>query len=102
MMLSFFAYFRTLKKAIRAPNDAMSLVTESHTANFLVNQAERVISSHGQWPPVVVAIVEMLFKRTPFGRVIDILRRAQAKRKHEEEVNRLKKQITHEHDKKSV
>lgn len=75
------------------PSTAYSFITESHTAAFLIKEAETLASTtHIHPPPVVLAIAEMLFKKTPFGRVIDILKRAAKKR----ELEALKQQLFYE------
>jgi hypothetical protein len=59
-------------------------VTESHTVAFLVREAEALATTtHVHVPPVVSAVAEMMFKRTPFGRVVDILKRAAVRREED-------------------
>ena len=75
---------RNLKAAIRMPTTAYQHLTESHTAEFLVKLAEDVADrTHLHMPPSVVAVAEMLFRRTPMGRFVDILKRAADKKEHE-------------------
>jgi hypothetical protein len=90
--------FRNLKKAIRIPSSAYSAVTESHTAAFLVKEAEALANTtHMHVPPVVIAVAEMLFKRTPFGRVIDVLKRAAAKREQQQQHQHQNQHHEHPH-----
>mmetsp|Transcript_24842 Transcript_24842/g.42055 ORF Transcript_24842/g.42055 Transcript_24842/m.42055 type:complete len:154 (-) Transcript_24842:99-560(-) len=70
-----------IKHAIRVPSSAYTAILESHTVAFLAREAEALANTTNvHVPPAAIAVAEMLFKRTQFGRAVDVLKRAAAQR----------------------
>ena len=65
---------QAMKVAIRSPTDGLKLVADTRVAGFTVKYIESIRGST-TLPPFVTAIIEMLFKKTPMGRAIDVVRK---------------------------
>jgi hypothetical protein len=64
-----------LKYSIRYPSKAYSLLTETHTATFIVHFFEnlsRVFPSNT--PAIFLNMKDILYENTPFGKIIDLFK----------------------------
>tara|TARA_B110000208_G_C11500730_1_gene333101 strand:- start:37 stop:438 length:402 start_codon:yes stop_codon:yes gene_type:complete len=65
-----------VKSAIRSPTEALTLLSDSRVASFAVKYAESLHrNTSASVPPFMVSIASLLFKKTKFGKGIDILRK---------------------------
>mmetsp|Transcript_4747 Transcript_4747/g.7207 ORF Transcript_4747/g.7207 Transcript_4747/m.7207 type:complete len:128 (+) Transcript_4747:156-539(+) len=69
-----------IKHAMRYPSSAYVSLTESHTSRFIVKFSEDVLKK-ADVHPAVLAAANVLFKRTPAGKLIDVFKRAAEKKK---------------------
>ena len=67
-----------LKLAIRFPLQAYKAVTNSETADFLVKYSQFVMKQTNL-PPFFLAIANMMYKKTPLGKFIDVFEKASKK-----------------------
>lgn len=65
---------QAMKVAIRSPTQGLQLLADTRVAAFAVKYVESIRGST-TLPPFVTSITEMLFKKTPMGRAIDVIRK---------------------------
>ena len=72
----------TIKESIRFPSTAYNVITSSETSNFLLKYLEYTNSHiNANIPPFFLIIAKILAKKTPIGRILDLLEKSARKNK---------------------
>ena len=73
---------KQLKSAIRAPGTAYEVITSPEVSKFISQYGEYLLKATNlQVPPFFTILAKLLFKRTPLGKIVDILHKSASKKK---------------------
>ena len=63
----------TIKQALRAPNQVVQILDESHTVAFLARYARELTTDlETKAPPFFVKSAQVVLQKTPMGKLIDV------------------------------
>ena len=66
----------TIKEAIRFPDTALTTLRQSDTLDFIVHYTESIVASAStKVPPFFLIFGRLMLKKTPFGSVIDFMKK---------------------------